>query len=177
MIAWLFINAAVALILASAPAQADEGPAMYASTDVRRFGAICDGLADDTEALVRAGQAGTEIYVALDLTCRVTGPLSAGIRPGQRWHGGGTVTTDDGANFTVFSVAGKAGVTFDGIRGRSGLLGSPPASSDARFIEFISGAHRGAVLNARITGFQQAVRVHGSTNVVIENNEIAFAHG
>jgi len=145
--------------------------------DVRRYGAVCDGRADDSQALIRAGQASLEVLIPAGLSCRVTRPLAAGIRPGQRWHGGGAVVTDDGFNFTVFSVAGKTDVMFDGLAGRSGIPGVNHLSANARFIEFISGAHRGRVLRSRISGFQQAVRIHGSTDVVIADNELSNVDG
>ena len=145
--------------------------------DVRNHGAVCDGRADDTQALIRAGQSALEVYIDPGLTCRVTGPLATAIRPGQRWYGGGAITVDDGFNFTVFSVAGKTDVTFDGLIARSGRLAARYDTADARFIEFISGAHRGRAVNNRITGFQQAVRVHGSTDSVVEGNEVSGAWG
>lgn len=151
----------------------DEPPA----ADVRSYGAICDGRADDTQALIRAGRASLDVLIPPGLTCRVTGPLAAGIRAGQRWHGGGVVTTDDGFNFTVFPVAGKTDVTFDGVEGRSGRIGAEYDTADARFIEFVSGADRGRVLRCRISGFQQGVRVYGSQGVDITDNEINSAYG
>lgn len=164
-------------VLAAPCAVAGLPPADRLPGDVRAYGAVCDGRADDTGALIRAGQSEFEVFIAPGLTCRVTGPLASGIRPGQRWHGGGTITTDDGFDFTVFSVAGKADVTFDGLTGHSGRLGAKYDSADARFIEFISGAHRGHAVNNRITGFQQAVRVHGSNDSVIDGNEVTGAWG
>lgn len=145
--------------------------------DVRRHGAVCDGRTDDTMALISAGQASLEVYLPASLTCRVSGPLAAGIRPGQRWYGGGAVRTDDGFNFTVFSVAGKRDVVFDHIAGQSGSLGVAFNIADARFIEFVSGSDRGRVLHTRIEGFQQAVRVHRSTDIRIEGNEIVSPLG
>ncbi len=111
-------------LLAATCAAAGPRPEDGIPGDVRRHGAVCDGRADDTQALIRAGQSALEVFIAPNLTCRVTGPLASAIRPGQRWYGGGTITTDDGFNFTVFSVAGKADVTFDGLTGRSGRLGA-----------------------------------------------------
>ena len=145
--------------------------------DVRTHGAVCDGRADDTQALIRAGQSAQEVFIAPGLTCRVTGPLASGLRTGQRWYGGGMIATDDGFNFTVFSVTGKTDVTFDGLAARSGTLGASYSAADARFIEFISGAHRGRAVNNRIGGFQQAIRVHGSTESVVDHNEVTGAYG
>ena len=167
--AWAFLVAAYSAYCQEA---SDDAPG-----DVRRYGAVCDAEADDTDALVRAGRASLAVYIAPELSCRVNGPLAAGIRSGQRWYGGGTIRTRDGANFTVFSVAGKVDVSFDGLVGVSGMLGRGYAAADARFIEFIGGAHRGRVANSRIIGFQQAVRAHGSTDVVIDNNDIIEPFG
>jgi parallel beta-helix repeat protein len=157
-------------------------PRGHASNDdepgaVRRYGAVCDGRADDTAALIRAGNFNQAVYISPSLVCRVTGPLTDGIRSGQRWYGGGKITTADGFNFTVFSVASKTDVTFDGLVGESGALDVPYNKAHARFIEFVSGSHRGRVINSRITGFQQAVRVHGSTDITIENNDVINADG
>jgi hypothetical protein len=112
------------LLVTAACASGRPPPGDGIAGDVRRYGAVCDGRADDTQALIRAGQSAREVFIAPSLTCRVTGPLASGIRPQQRWYGGGTITTDDGFNFADFSVAGKADVTFDGLTGRPGRLGA-----------------------------------------------------
>ena len=164
-------------ILLAARAGSSQAHYDFSAEDVRRYGAVCDGKTDDTQALIHAGQSTQDVYIPESLVCRVTGPLASGIRPGQRWHGGGMIRTDDGFNFTVFSVAGKVDVVFDGLFGQSGTLGVPYEMADARFIEFISGSHRGRVVNTGITGFQQAVRVHSSTEITIDNNQIIGAYG
>jgi len=163
--------------LAAACASGGPPPGDGIPGNILRHGAVCDGRADDTQALIRAGQSALEVFIAPGLTCRVTGPLAGGIRSGQRWYGGGTITTDDGSNFTVFPVAGKTDVTFDGLAARSGTLGASYGAADARFIEFISGAHRGRAVDNRISGFQQAIRVHGSTDSFIDDNEVTGAYG
>jgi parallel beta-helix repeat protein len=155
------------------PATGNELP----SHDVRRWGAVCDGSADDTAALIRAGRSSLEILIPEPLRCRVTGPLAAGIRSGQRWHGGGEIQTDDGFNFTVFSVRGKQNVVFEDLSGLSGTLAVPAPRADARFVEFISGSHGGQVRDCRIEGFQQAVRVHASSGIRITGNAIIASLG
>lgn len=145
--------------------------------DVRRYGAVGDNSTDDTTALINAGKSSKRVYIDPPLTCRVTGTLATGLQSGQTWYGGGAITTANGFDFSVFDASGITDLTIRDLVGSSGTLGVAYSSADARFVQFTASSHRGRVLNCKVTGFQQAVRVHTSTDCKIDNNDIIAPYG
>lgn len=146
--------------------------------NVKAFGAVGDGVADDTAALnaaaTAAGQWG-HVFLpgghAYKVTAAVT-PLT-----GQHWFGGGKITTANGFNFNVFDLTGKTDVTIEGLRGESGTLGASYSSATARFVAAKSSSHRCKVIDCHVTGFQSAIQFNASTECKAIGNTIVNPYG
>lgn len=149
-----------------------------ASVTPETFGAIGNGSNDDTAAMNAAALAAGDwgqVFLNPARTYRVTGSVTP--RTGQRWYGGGKITTANGFNFNVFDLNGKTDVTIDGLRGESGTLGVAYGSATARFVSAKSGSHRCLVTRCHVTGFQSAVQFNNSTDCKAINNTIASPYG
>ncbi len=142
------------------------------------FGAIGNGSTDDTAAMNAAALAAGDwgqIFLNPARTYRVTGSISP--RTGQRWFGGGKITTAAGFNFNAFDLVGKTDVTIEGLRAESGTLGVAYGSATARFVSAQSGSHRCRVEGCHITGFQSAVQFNSSTDCKAIGNTIVNPYG
>lgn len=142
------------------------------------YGAAGDGAADDTAALNAAATAAGawgQVFLNPAKTYRIT----ASITPlaGQRWFGGGKITTANGFNFNAFSLAGVTDVTIEGLRGESGTLGAAIAVATARFVSATTSAHRCKVIRCHVTGFQSAVQFNASTDCKAIDNVIVTPYG
>jgi nitrous oxidase accessory protein NosD len=142
------------------------------------FGAKGDGTTDDTAAInataTAAGDWG-QVFLNPAKTYRVTAAITP--RSGQRWFGGGKLTTANGFNFNVFQLTGKTDVTIEGLRGESGNLGAAYTPATARFVAATAGSHRCRVLRCHTTGFQSAIQFNASANCLAEDNEIVAPIG
>jgi parallel beta-helix repeat protein len=151
---------------------------LFGVFDVRQFGAKGDGVTDDTNALNAAATAAGAwgvVHVPAAGNFRVSGaitPLS-----GQRWFGGGKISTANGYNFNVFDLVGKTDVVIEGLRGESGTLGVAYNAATARFVAIKSSSHRCKVIGCHITGFQSGVQIDASTDCKVLNNTILNPYG
>lgn len=142
------------------------------------YGAIGDGVTNDASALnaaaIAAGAWG-QVFLNPAKTYRIT----ASITPltGQRWFGGGKITTANGYNFDAFNLVGKTDVTIEGLRGESGTLGVSYSTATARFVAAKSGSHRCRVIRCLTTGFQSAVQFNASTDCQALDNVIVTPYG
>lgn len=142
------------------------------------FGAKGDGTTDDTTAVNAAATAAGawgQVFLNPAKTYRVT----ASIVPltGQRWFGGGKLTTANGFNFNLFQLTGKTDVTIEGLRAESGNLGAAYTPATARFVAATAGSDRCRVLRCHVTGFQSAIQFNASANCLAEDNEIVAPIG
>lgn len=142
------------------------------------FGAKGDGTTNDTTAMNAAATAAGawgQVFLNPAKTYRIT----ASITPltGQRWFGGGKITTADGYNFNAFDLVGKTDVTIEGLRGESGTLGAVYTAATARFVAAKSGSHRCRVIRCHTTGFQSAVQFNNSTDCKALDNTIVNPYG
>jgi parallel beta-helix repeat protein len=142
------------------------------------FGAKGDNTNDDTAALnaaaVAAGAWG-QVFLNPAKTYRITAAVTPLI--GQRWYGGGKITTANGFNHHVFSLVGITDVTIEGLRAESGTLGVAIASATARFVAATASSHRCKVLRCHVTGFQSAVQFNASTDCRAIDNTIVTPYG
>lgn len=145
--------------------------------DVRSFGVVGNGVADDTAALILAGIASKSVYIDPSLTCLVTGSLASGIQSGQRWFGGGKIITANGFDHHVFDIAAKTDVVIENIVGVSGTLGAAYGAATARFFRCTSAAHRCKMLYCFVTGFQSAAQVNASEHCQMIGNDIVDPSG
>lgn len=142
------------------------------------YGAIGDNVANDTAALNAAAvAAGPWGQVFLDP--RRTYHVTAAITPltGQRWYGGGKITTADAFDHHVFSMLGTPDVTIEGLRAESGILGASISTATARFVSAVGGSHRCKVVGCTVVGFQSAVQFNASTDCKALDNTIVTPHG
>lgn len=142
------------------------------------YGAIGNGSTDDTAALnAAATAAGTwgQVFLNPAKTYRIT----ASVTPltGQRWYGGGKITTANGYNFDAFNLVGKTDVTIEGLRGESGTLGVSYSTATARFVAAKSASHRCRVIRCHVTGFQSAVQFNASSDCQALDNTIVTPYG
>ena len=101
-----------------------------------------DNSTDDTSALLSAGAASKSVWLSVGKSYRITASLASGIQSGQRWHGGGTITTADSYNHHVFDISGKTDVTVEGLVATAGTLGAAYSAATARFFRAVSSSHR-----------------------------------
>lgn len=142
------------------------------------FGAIGNGATDDTTAMNAAATAAGDwgqVFLNPAKTYRVTASITPRI--GQRWFGGGKLTTANGYNFNVFQLTGKTDVTIEGLRAESGNLGAAYTPAIARFVAATASSHRCRVLRCHVTGFQSAIQFNASANCLAEGNEIVAPIG
>lgn len=144
------------------------------------FGAKGDGTTDDTTAVNAAATAAGDwgqVFLNPAKTYRVTASITP--RTGQRWFGGGRITTADGFNFNVFNLSAKTDVTIEGLRAVAGRVGGTTYKdpTTARFVTASAGSDRCRVLRCHVTGFQSAVQFNGSANCLAEDNEIVAPVG
>lgn len=142
------------------------------------YGAIGNGSTDDTSAINAAATA-AGIWGQVFMNPAKTYRITASITPltGQRWYGGGKITTANGYNFDAFSLVGKTDVTIEGLRGESGTLGVAYSSATARFVAAKSASHRCRVIRCSTTGFQSAVQFDNSTDCEAIDNVIVNPYG
>lgn len=142
------------------------------------YGAIGDGATDDTAALNAAATAAGDwgqVFLNPAKTYRITASITP--RTGQRWFGGGLITTANGFNFDAFLLSGKTDVTIQGLRGTSGTLGVSYSTATARFVSAVASSHRCRVLDCFTTGFQSAVQFNNSSDCKAIGNTIASPYG
>lgn len=142
------------------------------------YGAIGNGAADDTSAMNAAATVAGDwgqVFLNPAKTYRITGSITP--RTGQRWYGGGKITTPNGFNFNAFDLSGKTDVTIEGLRGESGTLGAAYGSATARFVTAKSASHRCRVIRCHVTGFQSAVQFNNSTDCKALDNVIVSPYG
>lgn len=142
------------------------------------FGAKGDNSTDDTAAINAAATAAGDwgqVFLNPAKTYRVTASITP--RTGQRWFGGGKLTTANGYNFNLFQLTGKTDVTIEGLRAESGNLGAAYTPATARFVAATAGSHRCRVLRCHVTGFQSAIQFNASANCLAEDNEIVSPIG
>lgn len=144
------------------------------------YGALGNGSTDDTAALNAAATAAGDwgqVFLNPAKTYRVTAAITP--RTGQRWYGGGRITTADGFNFNVFNLSGKTDVTIEGLRAVAGRVGGTTYKdpTTARFVTASAGSDRCRVIRCHVTGFQSAVQFNGSANCLAEDNEIVAPVG
>lgn len=82
--------------------------------NVLDFGAVGDGVADDTKAFQNAVNTGKNVYIPYGVICKISTVITA-TQDYQRFHGGGSVIAAVGAD-TVLSAIGKTGIVIDGVR-------------------------------------------------------------
>jgi hypothetical protein len=142
------------------------------------FGALGNNTADDTAAINAAATAAGDwgqVFLNPAKTYRITASITP--RTGQRWYGGGRITTANGFNFNAFDLVGKTDVTIEGLRAESGTLGVAYGSATARFVSAKSSSHRCRVLRCYVTGFQSAVQLNNSTDCKVLDNVIVSPYG
>jgi parallel beta-helix repeat protein len=156
----------------------------YPAGDVRRYGVVGDGVTDDTEALNDAcAGAGTwgQVYIDPSLNCLITDSVVnstlAAYAIGQRWYGGGKITTQNSFDHHVFDLVGITDFTVEGLRGVSGTLGAAYSSATARFFNAVSSSHRCKLIRSHITGFQSAARFNASEHCQAIGNDIISPYG
>jgi hypothetical protein len=142
------------------------------------YGAKGDNVTDDTVALNAAATAAGDwgqVFLNPAKTYRITASITP--RTGQRWYGGGRITTANGFNFNAFDLVGKTDVTIEGLRAESGTLGVAYGSATARFVSAKSSSHRCRVMRCHVTGFQSAVQLNNSTDCKVLDNVIVNPYG
>lgn len=142
------------------------------------YGAIGNGSTDDTSAVNAAATAAGDwgqVFLNPAKTYRITASITP--RTGQRWYGGGRITTANGYNFNAFDLSGKTDVTIEGLRASSGTLGAAYGAATARFVSAKSGSHRCRVIRCHVTGFQSAVQFNNSTDCKALDNVIVNPYG
>lgn len=142
------------------------------------YGARGDGTTDDTAAMNAAATAAGnwgQVFLNPAKTYRITASITP--RTGQRWFGGGLITTANGFNFDVFLLAGKADVTIEGLRGTGGTLGVSYSTATARFVSATASSHRCRVIRCSTTGFQSLVQFIASTDCKALDNIIVNPAG
>lgn len=129
--------------------------------NVLNYGAIGNGIADDTAAFLSAGGGvpGRRILVPGGYRYRITSTLASALASGQTWYGNGDILTDNGFNFNVFEINNKPDITIFGLTAHGGTLGVPHTSADARFLLAYGNSPRTKMLYCNIYGFQSAALV------------------
>lgn len=129
--------------------------------NVLNYGAVGNGIADDTAAFISAGGGvpGRRILVPGGYKYRITSTLASALASGQTWYGNGDIVTDNGFNFNVFEINNKPDITIFGLTAHGGTLGAPYSSADARFILAYGNSARTKMLYCNIYGFQSAALV------------------
>ena len=142
------------------------------------YGAIGNGSTDDTAAMNAAATAAGDwgqVFLNPAKTYRITASITP--RTGQRWFGGGLITTANGFNFNAFNLVGRTDVTIEGLRGAAGTLGVSYSTATARFVSATASSHRCRVIRCSTTGFQSLVQFNNSTDCKALDNVIVNPAG
>lgn len=147
------------------------------------FGAVGNGVADDTDALNNALALGQP--VAMKSTYLFTSQLQ--LESGNVLYGGGTLTTTDPTGFLDTSgvsdnsihraaILGddKSGILLDNITVNVAWNALPPTATTARAVRFWRGGDN-CVRNCRFTVTTGAINATGSTNCRVIDNSVTVS--